>query len=518
MKTLQKIRFPSDLLLLGTPILIAIITRLYRITETIRFRGDQGMDLMVIWHMEHMGHWPLVGPFLSLRDFYTPPTYYYVTWLLYHITQSVNGIVIGYFFMNIISLILLMKLAWHMGGKQLACIVGGLFAISINMIDHGRQFWQPFPMQLFIIISLLFLWRAYERKSLSSLWLFALNYMIALSVYPSPILLLPYTGYQIVRWYKNVGKLPIWQSLLFSGVMMTITSVIVYIPQIIFEISRGWPSLTLTGLVTARFNLHTIITLISENIFYLFSFHLATNIFFPKEGFYITAFVIILFTAMAKWGKLPRAVRAFLAPEILAAGLVFLLLYQQDVHNHRMWAYLPFIFLITGTSIHQALNAKGIHKALAITILLIYSILNLSGFSLYASRHFVDETREAISIAQYIKQSMSSRGLTQSNTGFIYKIPLDPDNTSYSIYRILYWLIEDRTLSISLKPEGNEPAFEYKFPIYKNYMYIICQRFASVQDAEAHCIAPIIGSEPYTTRETKKIGRAYVFTLHNQTF
>ncbi|MCL4200323.1 hypothetical protein KJZ67_03200 [Patescibacteria group bacterium] len=518
MKTLKKIRFPSGLLLMGVPVLVAVIMRLYRITETIRFRGDQGMDLMVIWHMEHAGHWPLVGPFLSLRDFYTPPTYYYVTWLFYHITQSVNGIVIGYFFMNIISLMLLMKLAWHMGGKQLASIVGGLFAISIIMIDHGRQFWQPYPMQLFITISLLFLWRAYQRKSLSSLWLFALHYMLALSVYPSPVLLLPYAGYQVVRWYKNIGKLPIWQSLLFSGFTMAVTFVIIYMPQIIFEISRGWPSLTFTGSVSAHFNLHAIITQISENIFYIFSSYLATHIFFPKEGFYITAFVIILFTAMAKWGKLPHTIRAFLAPEILAAGLVFLLLYQQDVHDHRMWAYLPFLFLITGISIHQGLNAKGVHKALAITILLIYSILNLSGFSLYTTRHLVDETREAVSIARYIKHSMSARGLTQYDTGFFLKNVSNPDSHSYGIYKILFWLIEDRTLTIPLKSKGNEPAFDYTAPLFKEYVFMVCHQFTSVQDAETRCIKPVIGSLPYTTLETEKIGRAYVFTLYNNTF
>lgn len=511
----KTLRF-HELLLMAFPVLIAIIVRLYRITETIRFRGDQGMDLIVIWHMEHMGHLPLVGPFLSLKDFYTPPTYYYLTWFLYHLTQSVSGIVIGYFFMNIISLILLMKLAWNMGGKRLAFIVGGLFAISLIMVDHSRQFWQPFPMQLFMIISLLCLWHAFQRKNLTALWISTTSYMIALSVYPSPVLLLPYIGYQVTRWYKHNSKQSLLQSLFFSGITLAITFVVVYTPQIIFEISQGFPSLKLTGSLPSSINLHTIITGISENMFYIFSAYFATHIYFPNEAFYIVTFIAILFTAMIKWHTFSKTTRAFLAPEMLAIGLIFLLLYRQDVHDHRMWAYLPFMFLITGMSIQQALNAKGLQKTLAIIILFTYSVLNLSGLSLYINGQIIDETAEAISIARYIKQSMNSRGLTQYNTGFFQKIPLDPDNSSYSIYRFFYWLLEDHTLTIPLKSKGNEPAFNYSVPIYKDYMYIICQRFTSIPDAEANCIKPIVGTKRYTTLETKKVGRAYIFILRDQ--
>jgi len=511
----KTLRF-HELLLMAFPVLIAIIVRLYRITETIRFRGDQGMDLIVIWHMEHMGHLPLVGPFLSLKDFYTPPTYYYLTWFLYHLTQSVSGIVIGYFFMNIISLILLMKLAWNMGGKRLAFIVGGLFAISLIMIDHSRQFWQPFPMQLFIIISLLCLWRAFNRKNLTALWISTTSYMIALSVYPSPILLLPYMGYQITRWYRNIGKRSAFQSLLFSGATLIITFIAIYTPQIIFEINHELPSFTFTGSLSAHVNLHTIITGISENIFFFFSSFLSAHIYFPNEAFYITAFTIILFTAMIKWHTFSKTTRAFLAPEMLAMGLVFLLLSQQEWPDHRMWAYLPFMFLITGMSVQQALNAKGFQKTLAVIIIFIYSLLNISGFSPYITGRIINETSETIAIAQFIKHSMDERRLTQHNTGFFHKVPLNPDNSSYAIYRVLYWLIENHTISVPLKREGNEPEFEYRFPILKTYMYAICQRFTSIPDAEANCIKPIIGTKRYTTLETKKVGRAYIFILRDQ--
>jgi len=47
-------------------------------------------------------------------------------------------------------------------------------------------------------------------------------------------------------------------------------------------------------------------------------------------------------------------------------------------------------------------------------------------------------------------------------------------------------------------------------------MYAICQRFTSIPDAEANCIKPIIGTKRYTTLETKKVGRAYIFILRDQ--
>lgn len=69
-------------LLLG----IAMLFRLYRLPETILFNSDQGLDMITVWNMDHYGHLPVVGPFLSLPSYFTPPTYYYLTWFLYHVT------------------------------------------------------------------------------------------------------------------------------------------------------------------------------------------------------------------------------------------------------------------------------------------------------------------------------------------------------------------------------------------------------------------------------------------------
>lgn len=500
------------------PVLLAIALRLYKITETIRFNGDQGMDLIIVWHMEHAGHWPLVGPFLSLKDFYTPPTYYYITWLFYHFTHTVTGVVFGYFLINIAALIVFMKLAWNMGGKQLALIAGVLFAVSFTMIEHGRQFWQPFPMQLFIIISLWQLWRAFEKKSLLSLWISSLSYMLAVSVYPSPIMLLPYMAYQITRWHRDIHKLPLIKSLFFAGCIVVITFIIMYAPQIVFEISHQWPSLQFTDSLAGDSDAPTLFNRICENIFNFLSSFFGAYILFPKETHYVVSFIIITFVAITKWGAVPQKIRLFLAPFPLATGLAFFVLYRYDVFDHRMWSYFPFVFLFVSVAIHQALTSKKADKKIiAIVLLVTYSILNLSGFYQYATGKIINETEEASSIAAFVTQSMSTRKLSPYNTGFFHKTPLHPDNNTYSIYRVFYWLVEAGTFYLPLVPEGNKPAFNYYIPELKEYMYIICQRYPGFEEAQIQCVNSLIDASVYTTIETKNIGRAHIFILRDET-
>lgn len=492
---------------------IALFLRLYRLPETIMFDDDQGMDMVIVWHMEHADHGPLIGPFLSLPDVYTPPTYYYVTWLFYHFTGSVTGVVYGYAIVNMLTLLLLMKLASDMAGRRTAIIAGSLFAVSLLMIKHGRLFWQPYPIQFFLMLYFLGLWHAFNKKSMLLLWISTLCFQFALSVYPSPMMLLPFVIYQLVRWYmtnaKQSGITAIW----CTAVTCVLTLSIAFAPQIIFELTHSFPTvhaLLSTDIGQASFAAHPLTT-IGLNIFSVFSGFISTNRLIPVWAYGVTGVYLVMMFMLSWYTRPAKHIRAFFAFLPLVAGLGFLVFYPYDATQHRMWTYLPFLFLYSAIIFSQALHANRIRIIIAWFLMIMFVGFNLEGARIFWTGNKYDAMNRSKAVAYYIKKDMDARGLTDRNTGLFYKIPNDPLNGSYRIYRILYWLLENKDIVLSVAPKGNVAAFDYSKPSYKRYMYVLCYDFGSPENAEKECVNPVIGAIPYVQVHRTLMYNTYIF-------
>ena len=496
-------------------ICITVFLRIYRLSETLRFFDDQGMDMIILWHMEHMNHLPLVGPFLSLSNIFTPPTYYYITWFFYHITGSITGIAYGYFILNIIGIGTLIKLAWDIGGQKTGLSMAILLSISAVMVDHGRQFWQPYPMQVFLSLWLLFVWHAYTSKRVILLWIGITCFQIAFSVYPSPALLLICVGYQIYNWYhKNQSNPSILRSLLQSLITFVSTFCIVFLPQIWFEITHHFPTWnTLITLVPTNTGISHPLLHIGQNVYGLFASFFATaslpSFFMPFFTIVIVIFTYIFVTSRAINTKLSP----LFTPWTIFAGLFLLLLYPYDIHPHRMWTFLPLLFLIFALMITHAFS-KISYLTYGITLLLcIYITTNIIMVTSYIRTTPSKSMQSSAMIAHAIQNDMTKRDITQTSVGLFYKIPNDLKNGSYGIYKIAYWLLTSNTFTLPLTSNGNMMQLDYSNPVFTPYMYIVCEGFLSSKSAYKQCVQPTIQQYPYKTLDIITIDTSSIFVL-----
>lgn len=486
-------------LIFTTIIIAAVMLRFYKLSDTILFSHDQGLDMTSIWLMGKTGNFPLIGPFLSLPDVHTPPTYYLINWAMYSLTHSVTKMVYGYALLNLFTVLILIKLTHAMMGPRAAIFAGILMAVSNVMIDHSRTFWQPYPIQFFLALSLLFFWWAYESKRVLFLLAAVLCYQTALSIYPSPILLAPFVCYHTFRWYhRNTHKTPV-TSVLLTLLTLSATFIVVYFPQLIYEATHEFP--TIISFIISDTDRHMIHPIMSV----LQNAYLLTTAFFAIDrlpGEFMIAVTIAICTLYAiliyvTHAKRSKHIDSFFPLWTFIIGFCIFLFYPYEAHRHRSMALLPFMFLSTAYLLNRAWIKNSTTKLLAIIVLLIFISLNVQGAQWYWSETTPNDLNHTKRIAAFIHTDMEKRGITDTSAGFFYKIPNDPDNGSYGIYRILFWLIRDGKLSLSFDTENIHTPHDYSVPILKPYMYIICHNFYPTKTTIDHCIKPVIQSAKY---------------------
>lgn len=501
-------------------LITALSLRLYILPETIQFSADQGLDMVSILQIETLHTLPFVGPFLSIPNVYTPPTYYVITWFFYHVTQSVEGIVFGYAFLNMITIVVLMLLTHHMIGKYGTFIIGLLLATSSVMIDHSRTFWQPYPIQAFLSLFLLFLWYAHHTHRHIFLWISVVWYQVALSVYPSPILLLPYVIYQVFFWYRRSAHKPPVYATASTLCTMIASGLLLFFPQLIFEIRQNFPTFhSLLSLHTAQ-DTTPMLLRIPQNSYELFSTFFATNRLPEPIASTITNIVTLCGIALI-WFSYKKHMHQpilFRAPWTLLIGMGGFIIYPFKIYPHRAWAFLPYLFLYLAYIFQQ--NWQHKHTLIKIGVCAFVAVIvgiNLFGASRHWNGNMSNQLQQTKSVADFIYTDIHTRHIPDQAVGFFYTIPNDPNNGNYEIYRILFWLIRNERVSIPLNPHTVFMPYDYSSLRIKPIMYGICRGFTPAA-ISTECIPKTIQSLPYRELTRKTFGAMTVIVLSNTTF
>lgn len=494
-------------------ILLAGIIRLYRLPTMVLFHDDQGWDLLIIRLMEISGYRPLIGPMLTVNDVFTPPTYYYLTWLMYHASHSISGIVYGYLFMNILCLLFLMMLISDMADRKTALIAGGMFALSSVMIEHSRTYWQPYPIQLFIILGLLFLWQAFTKKNLTMLFLSVFSYILAVSTHPSPILLLPYFIFQVFRWYRTVPKLPLITTCMSTIGTFALIGLVVYIPQIIYEMQHGYPTIVALFIHPAapmafmEFYLKICANLVAlGDTFTRFDWSFSNSFFNIRILYALFGIFMLIYVR-----RLATSIREFISPLALITGLSLVYFQPKELYIHYTWAYLPFIFIISSFLLGHALVGNRYQKILGIVCIVVYFFSNSS----YSLRFYDEKVSQTVglvkAIANFIRNDITTRDLNPKDITFYHTYPENDSYHTNNAYRVLYWLVDSGSIQLSLTPSGNNFVLNHSSEDSKSHVYLICFRYPSDQYSVDHCAAKIPSLAQYENSLTATIGSAYIF-------
>jgi len=456
------------------------------------------MDLSIVWHMEHRSHRPLVGPFLSIPDIYTPPTYYYLSWAFYHLSPSPDGVRMGYLLMDIVNMAIVVALAFSIGNRNAAALAGLLYATSRTLMYHGRAYWQPFPIQVFLSLMLVFFWFAYRKKSLPLLWSGAVSYTVALSVYPSPLLLFPFVMYHLTRWYQQIKRTPLLHALGKAGIMLACTTICIYFPQLIFEYQHGFPTFhALTAVSSLSFLplqfLQTTLSHIGLSV---------TNVIqspgmFP-ESFWALLYIILLIQsyrmsqpAQVHKAEPPMTLSRFFPPLILLSGF-FITHFIPDYAPQRIWAVMPIIILVSAIIIEKAFRSGPRAAAIAGILLLVYLSGNIGSVYKDFMRTPINAIGLTKSIAETIIADMDKSMIAQEETILVYILP-DNSSPHYQLNRILYWLIASGKFHIPLTAEGNRLDYPVYMPaVTQSTVYLLCEQFVTPEETREKCVTPFI--------------------------
>lgn len=216
--------------------------RLVNFEEQFRFIPDNGSEHAIARQISLSRCLPLVGPTLSIDKLYTPPTYFYYKYL---ITGGIfNPIFTGYIsaLLKILSIIFLAATVWLITNRRAFLV--SLFALSWSwlLFTKSRFTWHPNQVSLFISISVFLLTYAKIKRHWLPLVGSFLMYWLAASIYPSPIVLMPWYLFEIIRWPRP-PKRQWWAHLMLGLGMFFATALPFYAPQLIFEIQHKWQSL-----------------------------------------------------------------------------------------------------------------------------------------------------------------------------------------------------------------------------------------------------------------------------------
>lgn len=165
------------------------VFRLYNLSGTLQFLGDQGRDAMIVADIWKKFDLVFIGPVTSVGNMYLGPLYYYFMlpwlWLSY---PSPLGPAYAVAVLGIITLCLMYSLGKKLIGEKAALIATFFYTFSQTVLIYTRFSWNPNPAPLISLLMIYFTHQAWQKNSWNWIWvvvsfcaLLQLHYLTLLS-------------------------------------------------------------------------------------------------------------------------------------------------------------------------------------------------------------------------------------------------------------------------------------------------------------------------------------------------
>lgn len=325
--------------------------RFFNFPDQFRFIPDNGLEYAILRQMELNRCFPLVGPALSISDVYTPPTYFYYLYLIGG--QAFNPIFTGYLSatFKILTIVFLSCTVWLVTNRRFFLISLVTLTSTWFLFETSRLVWHPNPVNFILSLSIFLLTYAKIKRHWMALIWSCLLYWLATSIYPSPIILLPWYIFEIVRWPKPPQRTRLTQ-LGMSISIAFLTAIPFYLSQILFEARHGWPTVQ-TLLWTLTQPATTSISESSTNLTEMYYFLMTQVLYLRSDwpdfaltaGFVTASTLVLAIASMRQKSHHWQFYFPYLPFGVLIA--LFLLLNQMfpgQLHKH--WLSMFLIILI----------------------------------------------------------------------------------------------------------------------------------------------------------------------------
>lgn len=491
-------------------IILGALIRLHKFPTDTAFNSDQGSDLLVARAIVKDGNRPLVGPLLSVDALTIPPTYYYLLASFLAIGRTIEGTAIFFYAMSLLSVFIFYYVAKSLMGISGGIIGVFMYAISVSMVFHSRNMWQPHPVQFFLLLYLYFIILAFDHKNDRFLIVALINFAIALTIYPSPLLLFPHVIFQSVRYFSEVKKFPPIISVI-SGVLIVVAACApFYVSVVYFEWinnfsflrsissqSFGFPASLNDVFITYMSHLILLLnSLFQLKVVSPINFIAWVSVLGLVFCFAIVYIRLSLQRVAGQSVKKYMRVFDFIQPVAVVFGLIPLIYYRHDYYEHRLLALFPFLLILLVMTLRFAFEKTAKWYAVIACILGFgYFIGNAA--TLREWLFFTPNTDivMARSVAWDIHDISKAQGVSLQDTTYLCYTVADVSN--YCVYPVLYILREQFNYPLSFVLAGNDlPRYSYNTP-NSTLVFLTCRGFYDASDVRTGCTDEFVKRNPF---------------------
>lgn len=370
-----------ELIFLAAIIVIGSFLRLYRVSDTAMFLGDQGRDAIIAKNILKNGDVALIGPVTSVGNMYLGPFYYYfmVPWLAMTYPSPI-GPAIGVALIGILTIPMLYFITRKLFSKTSAVFATSIYTISSVVVAQSRFSWNPNLAPTAGLLLFYFLYQIVkEKKYISIIWaticfavLTQLHYMAMIT----GIILGLVVIFQLIR--DKLNRISIIKYSLISLFIFLIS----LIPLIAFDIRHDYINLNaFMGFFTSSEEhirpAGKLISIISD--FYGNAFKLSTQLLGVKSYLFdqLGLLLVIISSIFLIKGKKNKKSNWLLLFWSLCT-IAVISLYSSSIFTHYIsFTYAVSIILI-GVLLATIFNQKKvIFKVFAVSILTLILSTNL---------------------------------------------------------------------------------------------------------------------------------------------
>ena len=401
---------PNILLILI--IALASFLRLYRIQDYLTFLGDEGRDVLVVYNILH-GKLTLLGPTASVGGFFLGPIYYYfiAPFLLVFNYNPVGPAVMVALF-GIATVYLIYKFAGEIFNSRVGLISALLYSISPVVIAYSRSSWNPNVMPFFSLLTLLILYKAFQKDKVWLIILCGLLLGITMQLHYLAtflaVIIFTYAFFArilLVSFVQGVSLLKMIEKILKDYFFIILGFIVGWSPFLAFELRHGFSNIRSiikfiftsgdTGLV------NNFIGNISNVFFRLFA-RLITNFPPPEQvaigthpnttvWYYLTLFLAIVsvsvllykFAKVSKGlGKIKENVKLYqflLLIIWLVVGIGLFGFYKKPIYDYYFGFMFPLLFILVGNTLDFFMRKNALLKIVSVAVFLSLILINLSG-------------------------------------------------------------------------------------------------------------------------------------------
>lgn len=377
-------------------LLIGAALRFYNLSGYLQFLGDQGRDVLVVKRMIVDGKWTLLGPSASVGGFFTGPIYYYFMLpFLWAFRLDPVGPAYLAAILGVATIGVIYWFCAELFSKRAGLIAAFLVTISVKMIDISRFSWNPNPVPLFALLTMLCLYYGAKKERLLGTFLAGISLGIMVQLHYMDLVFIPIVAVAMFFIFP-LNKLFFHALAMLTGFLLGDSLFL------IFELRHDFPNIRSVWDFVSRRGEGETIGPKSTNILWLM-IEVLRRLYGMTLGIRdsIWEYVFLTFSAVGSavwlvknWAGEKARLPIILLLVWLAIGTLGMGSYRGQWHDHYFGYLYPLPFVLLGIAIDWLFSKR-------LTIIL--GILALSFLGYFSLRHayflspahnMVDQVRE----------------------------------------------------------------------------------------------------------------------------